>query len=88
MRLAAFWDGVLPLIDPFSALYQSCWECAYSKDIGEITFTAETTLATPFIVAGAARAGVAPSLLGPQGSLLGRAAGLLNRNDYLGAVNK
>jgi hypothetical protein len=83
-RLGAFWDGVIPFRDPFSDLYQDCYECWLSQDIGLWTRRVEIVLATPLPVAGAARVGLAPRFLGPRGSLLGRGGtGLLNRNDYL-----
>ena len=83
-RLAAFWDGAIPFADPFSDLYRNCWECSASFSVGRFTRDVEATLASPFLLAGAARAGMAPRLLGLRGSLLGRGgSGLLNRNDYL-----
>jgi len=45
-RLAAFWDGVIPFADPFSDLYQDCWECAASATVGEVTRDTELLLAS------------------------------------------
>jgi len=45
-RLAAFWDGFVPFYDPFDGLYGNCFECKWSRTIGEVTFGVEATLAS------------------------------------------
>jgi len=49
-RLAAFWDGFVPFYDPFDGLYGNCFECKWSRTIGEVTFGAEVAVvAGPYV---------------------------------------
>ena len=53
-RLLAFADGAIPFGDPFRAYYAGCWECAFSRGIGEDTrdLMALTAFSTVAIVPG------------------------------------
>jgi RHS repeat-associated protein len=79
LYLAAFWDAFGVLGDAFDGLFDNCPDCAVSESIGTITGYSEMMVSFPGVVGLTARAGVAPSMLGTGGSLLGRNSGALNQ---------
>ena len=70
-RLAAFWDGFVPgsRYDPFDGLYERCFECKWSKDIGRETRNVGASLVATWAQARALAA-------------LGNSVTLLNSNRY------
>jgi hypothetical protein len=48
--LAAFWDGFIPGWDPFGGLYNNCFECKWSRTVGQVTFGAQmAVLGRPYV---------------------------------------